>query len=246
MERSSCCKRGRYPDRSGLVYLCLVEICRRLRANVMGALLMALVSRVIWRGTLVCILLVAAHSALADAIDMDKAALVKSAYLKNIAAHTTWPPQKMGDEQRPIVIGVIGEDPNGVISPMRERIETEEGLQAQGRRLQLIELDAPSSDPNGLLAELRGCHLLFLSEDGAEQWALIKPLIDTMPIVTIGEFTSFADQGGMIEYVIDGRAGKVRMIVNTVAVKRAGLVLSARLLGLKRAVIILGEEEDAE
>ena len=243
MERSSCCSRSRCLHSGDIVPLSLSEKSRRLRANVIGAILMALPSETIWHVNLLCALLFAASSALADTIDMDKAALVKSAYLKNIASHTTWPPQKVGDKQQPIVIGVLGADPNGVILPMRERLDD---LLAQGRRLQLIELDAPSSDPDGLVAELRGCHLLFLSEDGAGYWARIKPLIDTMPIVTISEFKSFAKQGGMIEYFIDSRAGRVRMIVNTVAVKQAGLVLSARFLGLKRAVVILSDGEDAE
>lgn len=212
----------------------------------MVAILMALLSRTLCRGTLVCVLLTVANGAFAAAIDMEKAALIKSVYLKNIAGHTTWPTDKVSDDQRPIVIGVLGGDPNGVISPMRERIEEDPRFLVEGRQLQLINLDASSIDPDGLAAVLEGCHLLFLSEDGEGYWALIKPLIETMPIVTVSEYESFARQGGMIEYIIDRRAGKVRMIVNMVAVKRAGLVLSARLLGLKEAVILINDGEDAE
>ncbi len=212
----------------------------------MGANLMALLSRTLCRGTLVCVFLAAANGVFAATIDMERAALLKSAYLKNIAGHTTWPTYKVSDDQQPIVIGVLGGDPNGVIAPMRERIKNDAGFLVEGRELQLINLDAPSSDPDGLAAVLEGCHLLFLSEDGEGYWAQIKPLIETMPIVTVSEYKSFARQGGMIEYIIDRRAGKVRMIVNMVAVKRSGLVLSARLLGLKEAVILMNDGEDAE
>ena len=206
----------------------------------MVAFLMAPLSKTLCRAAFFWILLVTANGVLAATIDLDKAALIKSVYLKNIAVHTTWP------AQRPIVIGVLGDDPNSVIAPMQVKINEPAGLQAQGRQLQIINLDSPSSDPDGLVAVLEECHLLFLSEDGEGHWALIKPLIETMPIVTVSEYKSFARQGGMIEYIIDRRAGKVRMIVNLGAVKRAGLVLSARLLGLKEAVILMRDGEDAE
>lgn len=207
---------------------------------------MAPLSKTLWRAAFFWTLLVTANGALAESIDLAKAALIKSVYLKNIAVHTTWPAQKVGDDQRPIVIGVLGGDPNSVIAPMQLKINEPAGLQAQGRQLQILNLDAPSSDPDGLVAVLQGCDLLFLSEDGEGHWALIKPLIETMPVVTVSEYKSFARQGGMIEYIIDRRAGKVRMIVNLGAVKRAGLVLSARLLGLKEAVILINDGEDAE
>lgn len=212
----------------------------------MGAILMAPLSRTFWRAAFFWTLLATANGVLANDIDMGRAALIKSVYLKNIAVHTTWPPQKVGDDQRPIVIGVLGGDPNGVIAPMQVKISEPAGLKAQGRQLQLVKLDAPSIDSDGLAAVLEGCHLLFLSEDGEGHWARIKPLVETMPIVTVSEYKSFASQGGMIEYIIDRRAGKVRMIINIGAVKRAGLVLSARLLGLKEAVILINEGEDAE
>ena len=66
-----------------------------------------------------------------------------------------------------------------------------------------------------------------------------------MPIVTVSEFEDFASKGGVIEYFIDVNEGKVRMIVNMDAMKRAGVVLSSRILRLK-SVIILREEANTE
>ncbi len=196
--------------------------------------------------------LLAVNGAFAAAIDEAKAAQVKAAWLKNIAALTTWPEDeanldKTVERDSPIVIGVLGRDPNGVISFLRSRIETPKGLLAQGRPLQLLDVKLPDGDleRDSIISALAACDLLFLSEDGESDWIQIKPLIEVMPIVTVSEFDSFARQGGVIEYFIDVNKGRVFMIVNMDAMKRAGVVLSARLLSLTN-VIILREEADTE
>ena len=196
--------------------------------------------------------LLAANCAFAAAIDEAKAAGVKAALLKNIAALTTWPENDANlastdARDPPIVIGVLGRDPNGVISFLRSRIETPEGLLAQGRPLQLLDVKLPvgNLERDSIVSSLVACDLLFISEDGESAWTQIKPLIEVMPIVTVSEFEDFASKGGVIEYFIDVNEGKVRMIVNMDAMKRAGVVLSSRILRLK-SVIILREEANTE
>lgn len=196
--------------------------------------------------------LLAANGTFAAAIDEVKAAQVKAAWLKNIAALTTWPQdkailEKTDERDSPIVIGVLGSDPNGVISFLRSRINTPKGLLAQGRPLQLLEVKLPVGDleRDSIVSLLAACDLLFLSADGESDWTQIKPLIELMPIVTVSEFEDFARQGGVIEYFIDVDKGRVFMIVNIDAMKRAGVVLSARLLSLTN-VIILRDEANTE
>ena len=205
-----------------------------------------------WLAGLCWTIMPAADGAFAAAIDEAKAAEVKAAWLKNIAALTTWPEDeanldKSVERDSPIVIGVVGRDPNGVISFLRSRIETPKGLLAQGRPLQLLDVKLPDGDleRDSIISSLAACDLLFLSEDGESDWIQIKPLIGVMPIVTVSEFNNFARQGGVIEYFINVDEGRVFMIVNMDAMKRAGLVLSARLLSLTN-VIILREEAKTE
>jgi YfiR/HmsC-like len=185
----------------------------------------------------------AAVSALAATVDRTKAAEVKAAYLKHIAALTTWPEGKLGAADRPIVIGVLGPDPNGVMAPIRARIQSRDGLQAQGRRLELLDMDSTGELPDAvaMATALEACDVLFLSADAEREWARVQPLLGRRPIVTVGEIDSFARRGGMIEYLLDVDDGKVHLIVNLDAIQRAGIVLSARLLALQNVVVLRGE-----
>jgi hypothetical protein len=170
-----------------------------------------------------------------------RAAAVKAAYLRYIAEYTSWP--EAADATQPIVIGLLGSDPNGVAALLRTRAESAEGLRAQGRPLKLIDLELTTARGDDALAmtRLMQCDLLFLSEDGEHHWQQVQDVIGTRAIVTVGEVSGFAARRGMIEFVIDRDAGRVRMHINIDAVKRAELNLSARLLGLKEGVIIIRE-----
>lgn len=168
-----------------------------------------------------------------------------AAYLRHIAALTTWPGEAAPD--RPIVIGVVGEDPHQVMRPIRARIG-EAGLVAQGRPIQVVDLHLDrvfaDADVEGLRTRLQDCDLLFLSIDAEATWARIEPLIGAMPVVTVSEMTGFARRGGMVEYFIDLDSGKVRMIVNLETMKRAGVLLSARLLALESVIVLRPDGED--
>ncbi|MEQ8859022.1 MAG: YfiR family protein [Pseudomonadales bacterium] len=204
-----------------------------------------------WR-VLTCRLLVAvtllggAGVAAASAVDDEKAAGVMAAYLRHIAALTTWPVSPAGADlsRQPIVIGVLGDDPNGVIAPIRSRIASSQSLLAQGRPIELSDLDLSGLRGGQLAALLEPCALLFLSADSDAMWAMVRPVIATMPIVTVSEMAGFARRGGMVEYLVDLASGKVRLIVNVRAMRQAGVVLSARLLALE-SVTVLGGREDA-
>lgn len=176
---------------------------------------------------------------LAGAVDETRAAAVMAAYLRHIAALTTWPREGRG----PIVIGVLGTDPNGVMGPIRSRIAGSERLIAQGRPVHVLDLKV-AADSDDMPVGLDACDLLFLSEDAADHWAHIEATVRSRPIVTVSEMSGFAERGGMVEYFIDLGTGKVRLIVNLESMKRAGVTLSARLLALE-SVIVLREGEGA-
>lgn len=173
-------------------------------------------------------------AAQAAQIDEVKAAGVMAAYLRHIAALTSWPDD---DPAEPIRIGLVGRDPNGVMDPIRVRTESADGLLAQDRPIMLVELGNEVGR-----RELASCALLFLSAGAEQDWQRLRPVVGTLPIVTVSEMEGFTDLGGMIEYFVDLPSGKVRMKVNLPAVRAAGISLSARFLALK-AVIVLGEQE---
>jgi hypothetical protein len=184
-------------------------------------------------------LMLAGTCASAVAVDRVRAADVMAAYLRYIAELTTWPDQGGDAAGQPIRVGVIGQDPNGVMDTIRARNRSEDKLEAQGRPVRLLNLN-PGDDPKTLTS----CNLLFLSQGAEQDWERIRPIVDRLPIVTVSELEGFADQGGMIEYFIERRSGKVRMKVNLTAMRAAGITFSARFLALK-AVLVVGEREEA-
>lgn len=185
--------------------------------------------------------LILGHGAHSADFGGDRVAAVKAAYLRHIAEYTSWP--EATDATQPIVIGLLGSDPNGVAALIRSKADSPEGLSAQGRPLKLIDLVLPTASGGDALAmtRLTQCDLLFFSEDGEAHWQQVQGLIGTRAIVTVGEVSGFATRRGMIEFVIDPEAGRVRLHINIDAVERADLSLSARLLGLKEGVIIIRE-----
>lgn len=191
---------------------------------------------------LVAVLLLLLGTALAfGAVDESKAAGVMAAYLRHIAAMTTWPGEAAGGSGRPILIGVVGADPNGVMAPIRERSGSKQRLLAQGRPIRVVDI---STRPEAPLETLLGsCALLFVSAGAEDAWARIKPLVGSLPIVTVSELDGFAESGGMVEYFVDLATGKVRLIVNLTAMRRAGIVLSARLLALESVIVVDDREE---
>ena len=201
--------------------------------------------KAIWRSVLAAVLLLGSLQARTAELP---AADVMAAYLRYIAALSSWPAEAtLGDDtapdvDRPILIGVVGGDPNGVMVPIRTRVDSEEGLLAQNRPIRIVDLKFPAADgeDHDLLAS---CAVLYLSEDAGGEWQRIQTVVDSRPIITVSELEGFAEQGGMVEFFIDRRSSKVRMKINLPAVQEAGITISARILSLD-SVIVLGERED--
>lgn len=196
-------------------------------------------------GNKICVVLLGVllcAGAQAAEIDRAKAAAVMAAYLRHIAALTSWPESAAAGAREPLLIGAIGRDPNGVMDPFRQRMQSEEGLVAQGRPIQLVELN-PAADEEGATDQLVSCALVFLSEGTDEEWRHLRPLVGSLPIVTVSEMEGFADQGGMIEYFVDRQSGKVRMKINLQAMRAAGVSFSARLLVLESVIVMDAPEE---
>jgi hypothetical protein len=174
-------------------------------------------------------------------------AAIAAAYLRYIAEFTTWPATSFPDPEAPLVIAVMGDDASGVARIIRRAIE-EKGLSAQSRRIELRQLAPPEEGAEAvdrLRAGLRAAHLLFLSRSEQGRWNSLRPLVAPLPIVTVSEIDGFAGAEGMIEFVVDPDQNRVVMHIDLDAVRKAGLRLSSRLLGLKQGVKIVRRPEDA-
>jgi hypothetical protein len=185
-------------------------------------------------------LLVCSTGTQAATIDKKRASDLKAAFLAQLTGYTDWPKSADSAESTatPITIGVLGRDPNSVIGLIRKGIAAPGGLSAQGRRLQLMDLNT-SAGVLDLSEQLQECEVLFLSED-----AFVHCMVEAQPILTVGESDGFAERGGVVEFYPDPNVDRLVMRINLQALRLSGVVLSAKILSLSNVVILDADAED--
>lgn len=145
---------------------------------------------------------------------------VKAAFLFNFTKFVEWPPAAFTDEHSSLRICVLGENPFG------KALHVLMDEEVAGRRLTLLHVDK--------LNNLEACHVLYVSRSERGRLAHILGDLRGVPVLTVGDTAGFIDQGGMINFVLEG--SKVRFDVNLEAAERAGLKISSRLLALAKHV----------
>jgi|SRR5690242_4333354 YfiR/HmsC-like len=150
---------------------------------------------------------------------------VKAAFLYNFAKFVEWPAQALPGSSAPFRICVLGHDPFGdsLTSIVQGKSITGHPIAAMG---------LPSA------AEVRSCHVLFISHSDPE---ILKPALERirgLPILTVGESADFLPLGGMINFVLE--EDRVRFEINLEAAERHHLKLSSKLLAVARVVNVGG------
>jgi uncharacterized protein DUF4154 len=145
---------------------------------------------------------------------------VKAVYLYNFGRFVEWP-DKLGSNQDPFTICVLGRDPFG---PTLD--STLAGETIAGRRVVAKRIAAPE--------DAARCRILFMGsiESGPLRHAIA--ILKNQGILTVSDLPQFADHGGMIQFVAEDN--KVRFSVNLAAAQEAGLSLSSELLKVATAV----------
>ena len=146
---------------------------------------------------------------------------LKAAIIYNFSKFVDWPSRAGTDPSQPLVIGILGDDPFG-----REIDGVIYGKTANGRRLVIKRFSN--------LRDLSPCHILFVSSSQKNNLKQIFDSVAGSGVLTVGETDRFAEAGGVINLnIIDG---KVHLIINQAAAERAGLRISAKLLGLAQVI----------
>jgi YfiR/HmsC-like len=145
---------------------------------------------------------------------------VKAAFLFNFTKFVEWPFTVYTDEHSPLKLCVLGENPFG--KALKVLMDEEVG----GRKLAFTHLETATN--------LETCHVLFISRSERDRLPQILASLHNAPVLTVGEMPAFIDQGGMINFILEG--SKVRFDVNQEAAERAGLKISSRLLALAKHV----------
>jgi len=138
---------------------------------------------------------------------------VKAAYLYNFIKYVEWLEPVKG----PLTICVAGQNPFGTV--LEDLVRNEK---VRGIPLRTEVVPGPVDE----------CHVVFTPKTSNVQ-AYLKAAAGT-PTLTVGESKGFIDQGGLINFVVDG--GNVRFEINRSGAERAGLRISSRLLQLARLV----------
>ena len=186
------------------------------------------------------------RGSLAQTVDAAKAAMVKSAYLLNFAKFTTWPDGTFSDKDSPFVICVWG---RGALDKSLEQVI--KGKTVNGRDIVISRIDGHTANttanakggnnpreanplPEDILVKLNECHLLYISQTDANRIRDIFEAIESLNILTVGDISYFAEQGGMLGLVL--RNGKITFTANPATIKNAGVKVSSKILKLAKIV----------
>lgn len=145
---------------------------------------------------------------------------VKAAFLYNFTKLVTWPTNAFASPSAPIIIGVLGKDPVG---PALESVVKDKKV--NGRPVQML--------PFKTAAEIKTCHVLFISESERRRLDAVLEVVRARPILTVGDLPGFESRG-MIALVKSNETINLR--INLEAATQAGLNLSSRLLRLDKTL----------
>ena len=161
--------------------------------------------------------------ATADAARADEVApleyQVKAAFLLNFTKFVVWPDTAFAQQNSPLSICLLGEDPFGGSLDAMVKGESVHGHELAIQRIRR----AP---------EARTCQVLFIPKSERD---VARVLDESGPgVLTVGEGDAFLRQGGIIAFIIDNR--RVRFDINQRAATNAMLTISARLMMVARSV----------
>jgi len=146
---------------------------------------------------------------------------IKAAFLYNFAKFVEWPASSFPDGAAPFQICVMGRDPfgEGLLNITREKT-------VNGRKLEV--------DTVADLEHARTCHILFVASSVKMPIQQIIEGLRGASVLTVGDTKGFAEQGGMIDFVLQD--DRVQFDVSRTAVEQAGLKISSKLLSVAKVV----------
>ena len=147
---------------------------------------------------------------------------IKAAFLFNFMQFVEWPVGASTNADAPFVVGVLGDDPFGMMLDEVIKGETIRGRPMVITRKRRID-------------DLKDCHLIFVcsSERGK-----IRDILEALRghfALTVSDADQFCAQGGMIGLISEG--GRVHFEINQKAAEQCDLKISSKLLRLSRPAV---------
>jgi len=145
---------------------------------------------------------------------------VKAVYVFNFGIYATWPKNTFSNPSVPFVIGIIG---NELVASALERIAKEQTV--HGRRIEVRRSRAAD--------DFTGFQIVFIGK-GQDAKAILRR-IGPASVLTVGEESSFTENGGMFGFVLINE--NVKFDANPPAISSANLEVTSRVLRLARRII---------
>lgn len=174
-----------------------------------------------------------------DIVDDERAAQVKAGMTINFIRYTEWPEESFASSASPIVVVILGDGP---IRPHLE--ETMRAQQVHERPVEVRRVafpvaptgatEAPESDRNEYLKQLRAAHVLFVCESERDRVRTVLAQLDGADTLTVSDMKEFAERGGMLALAV--RRGKVAFDANAGEIDATRLKVSSYLLRLAGTV----------
>lgn len=143
--------------------------------------------------------------------------VVKAVYLLNFARFTEWPSRTDGR----LALCVLG-DPQ--VAAILDRLVG--GRPINGREVSVARIET--------LRIVQSCHLLYVTGEGQAHTADTLQAVADQQVFTVGDGETFTRAGGVAALYTE--EGRIRFAINSEALNRAGLRVSAQMLGLARLV----------
>lgn len=157
---------------------------------------------------------------------------VKAAFIFKFISFVEWPEESFPEDDTPIRIGILGEDPFGAALD-----RTIEGKSVRGRTL-----EAKRSND---VEDLTACHIVFIAQPVPAGISTLTTRLHERHILTIGDTADFAKRGGIINFI--EREGKIRFEINAKSAQQAQVRISSQLMSLANVVESREDgEEDRE
>ncbi len=148
---------------------------------------------------------------------------LKAVFLYRLSLFIKWPPKAFTAVDQPFVIGIVGDDPFGT---QIDRVVENEKV---GQRSIEIKRYPTLEDIHNA-----SCQILFIGQSITGQWSELKQHLHGRPILTVSDSTDFARTGGMVN--IQTQNHRIKIQINPKETRKAGLVVSAKLLKVARQV----------
>lgn len=147
---------------------------------------------------------------------------VKAAYIFNFAQFVDWPPTAFTSPDAPIILGILGSDPFGIIVEKTFLKRT-----VRNRKWEVKYFDS--------IDEISNCHILFVSNISPAEFENVKAKLKGAGTLTVGNgIPGFCEAAGIINFT--SKNDVKRFEVNVEAALEAKLSISSKLLSLARIV----------